>query len=495
MLLRFATPVACCLGLCLLGCQPAPDVPLSESGSTQVEHEEDGHEHTHADGGHEHSHVHGDHDHTHHAEADHAHHEDRSDAAHADGHDHAQPAATPDGTTSKTPVDALPTKVVLGEDVALYRGIPGEGPLTNDQIKAWLARPDVHETLEVELPLGLSLGASQITGLQENPLTRAKVELGRQLYFDGRLSSDSTISCASCHHPDTGYAAQTQFGVGVGGQEGNRNSPVSYNRILSGPQFWDGRAASLEEQAVGPIANPIEMANTHEVAVKTIGDIEGYKLQFDAVFGENSLNIDNVAKAIAAFERTLATGPSPYDYYAALKPFTEQFTKEELTELKDDDPELFAQYAALKQGADAHPMSESAVRGAELFFDKKSGCTQCHVGANFTDEKYHNLGVGMDAENPDLGRYEVTKDEKDKGAFKTPTVRNVALTAPYMHDGSQKTLEEVVEWYAKGGHPNQWLSEKVVKLDLTDQDKQDLVAFMKALTGPFPQVETDRLPQ
>ena len=391
--------------------------------------------------------------------------------------------------------DALPTEVTLG-DPSLTSGIPGEGPLTLEQIDAWLATPGVHETLDVSLPLGLSLGERQMVGLDENPLTRAKIELGRQLYFDGRLSSDGTISCASCHHPDTGYAAPTQFGIGVGSQTGNRNSPVSYNRILSGPQFWDGRAASLEEQAVGPIANPIEMANTHEAAVATIGEIPGYVAQFEAVFGDDSVNIDNVGKAIAAFERAVVTGPSPYDYRAALQPFLDQFPSEEdLADLKEDDPELYARYEELKADADAHPMSDSAIRGQQLFFSQEVNCTACHVGANFSDEKYHNLGVGMDREDVDIGRAAITGDDKDTGAFKTPTVRNVEFTAPYMHDGSQKTLEEVVEWYAKGGHPNPHLSEKIKKLELTDQDKADLVAFMKACSGPFPDVEQERLPE
>ena len=138
-------------------------------------------------------------------------------------------------------------------------------------------------------------------------------------------------------------------------------------------------------------------------------------------------------------------------------------------------------------------MSDSAKRGRDLFFGKAQ-CTACHAGANFTDEQYHNLGVGMDKEMPDLGRFDTTGEEKDKGAFKTPTVRNVVLSAPYMHDGSQATLEEVVEWYDKGGHPNPHLSEKVKKLDLTDEEKKDLVDFMKALTGEFPKVERGRLP-
>ncbi|MCA9025537.1 MAG: c-type cytochrome [Planctomycetaceae bacterium] len=384
---------------------------------------------------------------------------------------------------------------MLGDE-SLYAGVPGEGPLSVEEIKTWLATPGIHESLSVTLPLGLSLGQNEMKGLDVNPLTRAKIELGRQLYFDGRLSSDGTISCGSCHDPAQGWAAQTQFGVGVDGQTGNRNSPVSFNRILSGPQFWDGRAESLEAQAVGPIANPIEMANTHDAAVESVKNIEGYRLQFDAVFGEDSVNIDNVGKALATFERAIVTGPSPYDYYADLKPFLDQFPSEEdLADLKEDDPDLFAKYEAIKALSEEHPMSESAIRGRDLFFSDKANCTACHVGANFTDEKYHNLGVGMDAEEPDLGRFVVTGEEKDKGAFKTPTVRNVEFTAPYMHDGSQKTLEEVVEWYAKGGHPNEWLSDKIKKLDLTDQDKADLVAFMKSLSGPFPQIEQKRLPE
>jgi cytochrome c peroxidase len=403
------------------------------------------------------------------------------------------PATSPADIAAQSPAAALPTEVTLG-DPSLTSGIPGTGPLTVEQIQAWLATPGVHETLTVKLPLGLSKAQTQMVGPDANPLTRAKIELGRQLYFDKRLSSDSTISCASCHDPAQGYAAHTQFGVGVGGQMGGRNSPVSYNRILSGPQFWDGRASSLEEQAKGPIQNPIEMANTHDACIECLKGIEGYRLQFDAVFGTDSVNIDNVANAIASFERCLVTGPSPYDYHDALEPFL-KLTEEDLADLKEDDPETYARYELLQADTAAHPMSESAQRGQKLFFSQEVNCTACHVGANFTDEKYHNLGVGMDKEEPDLGRHTETKDEKDKGAFKTPTTRNVEHTAPYMHDGSQQTLEEVVEWYAKGGHANPYLDEKIKKLDLSAQDKADLVAFMKACSGPFPQVEQDRLPE
>ena len=406
------------------------------------------------------------------------------------------PTKEPAEEKPKAVEEPLSNAVTLG-DPLLTAGIPGEGDLTVGEIKSWLAKPGVHETLEIKLPKGLSLAEANIMGIKENPMTRAKIELGRQLYFDTRLSSDNTISCASCHAPDEGFARHTQFGVGVRDQKGDRNSPVSYNRIVSGPQFWDGRAASLEAQAVGPIANPIEMANTHEAAVKSIAGIEGYRLQFEAVFGKEGVTIDNVGKAIATFERAIVTGPSPYDYYEDLRKYLVGFpTKEELDELKEDDPDIYADYEKAKAASAAHPISESAIRGRALFFnEKKTNCTACHAGANFSDEKYHNLGVGMDKKEPDLGRFKVTKVEKDKGAFKTPTIRNVAETAPYMHDGSQKTLEEVVEWYAKGGHPNPQLSDKIKKLDLSKQDKADLVAFMKACSGPFPKINAGRLPK
>lgn len=393
---------------------------------------------------------------------------------------------------------ALYAETVTLGDSSLTAGIPGKGDLSVAELKKWLADPQNHETLEVELPEGLAAGASAIVIPEDNPLTRAKIELGRQLYFEKRLSSDGTISCASCHDPEQGWGAHTQFGVGVRGQEGGRNSPVSYNRILSSLQFWDGRADSLEAQAVGPIANPIEMANTHEQAVKTLQGIEGYKLQFEKIFPDKSVNIDNVGKAIAAFERTVVSGKSPADSFEDYRVFLTNFKSdiEDLKAFQEDDPDSYNEYMKRKKAFEETKMSESATRGREIFFDSNRGnCTACHVGANFTDEKYHNLGVGMDKEKPDLGRYEITKDEKDKGAFKTPTIRNVALTAPYMHDGSQKTLEEVVEWYAKGGHKNPNLSDKIKPLKLSDQDKKDLVAYMKSLTGPFPEIETGRLPK
>jgi cytochrome c peroxidase len=405
-------------------------------------------------------------------------------------------AAAAANVTGEELTDAQPAEEIDATEPSLTAGIAGEGPLTIADLEKWLASAKNHVALKPILPLGLRAGQDAIKGLDKNPLTRAKIELGRQLYFDQRLSADVSISCASCHIPEAGYAAHEQFGIGVKKQRGGRNSPVAYNRILSDLQFWDGRAATLEEQAKGPIANPIEMSNTHEACVATLRKVPGYVFQFNSIF-DDGLTIDNAARAMASFERVLVTGPAPWDLHKELADFEAAYAAdiEDLDAFKKEDAETYEQYVALKKAADASPISESALRGGTLFFSDKAGCTACHVGANFTDEQYHNLGVGMEVAEPDLGRFVVTKVEKDRGAFKTPTVRNVGMTAPYMHDGSQKTLEEVVEWYAKGGHPNQWLDAKVKKLELSDQDKKDLVAFMaEGLTGPLPQVERTRLP-
>ena len=262
----------------------------------------------------------------------------------------AAPSVTPESKPS-----TKPEPIKLG-DGALLGGIPGEGDLTVEEIETWVADPKNNVVLEPKLPLGLAAGASAITGIEENPLTRAKIELGRQLYFDTRLSVDDTISCASCHDPEFGFAKNTRFGVGVRKQEGGRNSPVAYNRILSGAQFWDGRAASLEDQAIGPMANPIEMGNTHEVVVKTISEIPGYQKQFEAIF-EDGPTIENAGRAIAAFERTLVTGPAPWDYYQELKNFERAYAAdiEDLDALQEEDEELYNDYMELKKASEAQP--------------------------------------------------------------------------------------------------------------------------------------------
>lgn len=382
---------------------------------------------------------------------------------------------------------ALPVRLGEGD---LLAGIPGEGPLSPSEVEAWLNEPANRRELVPVLPVGLDEGSLDIRGLDTNPLTRAKIELGRQLFFDTRLSRDGTVSCASCHDPDHGYAMPTRFGVGVGGQVGTRNSPTAANRILSAAQFWDGRAESLEAQAASPMSNPIEMGFTHEAVAAMVGEIEGYRLQFNALF-EDGVTIENLGLAIASFERALVSGPNAWDHHRRLRDFEAAF----MGELEDLDDELGAEYEALRIEAAEMPLSASAERGADLFFGE-AGCSQCHAGANLSDERFHNLGVGFDdsESTEDWGRFDVTRHEADRGAFKTPGLRNVAQTAPYMHDGSLDTLDEVVAWYAEGGRDNPHLSPLIEPLDLTASQQADLVAFLEALTGDWPAVETGRLP-
>ncbi len=293
----------------------------------------------------------------------------------------------------------------------------------------------------------------------DNPQTDAKTRLGAQLYFDGRLSADGTISCATCHDPRTGWANHNPVDTGIRGQKGGRNSGTILNAAYMKYQFWDGRAGSLEEQALGPIHNPIEMGETLENVVKKLQAIPGYSAQFKEVFG-GDVTADGIAKAIAAFERIVVSGPSPYDRYLA---------------------------------GERMAMSPAAIHGMNIFAGK-GHCIACHSGPTFSDQSFHNLGVGMDRANPDLGREAHTKNPYDRGKFKTPGLRNAALTYPYLHDGSAKTLMEVVELYDRGGVPNANLDPLVFPLRLTHQEKLDLVAFMEALTGTQPRVTPPVLP-
>ncbi len=303
----------------------------------------------------------------------------------------------------------------------------------------------------LKFPVGLQAESAVIPA--DNQLTLEKVRLGKRLFFDNRLSLDDSISCASCHLPEKAFADVGQFSEGVGGKKGDRNAPTLVNRVFSGAQFWDGRAASLEEQAIGPVQNPVEMAMP-DMAV-LVGRIENdaeYVKEFREAFpGEQVITGEQIGKAIASFERTILSGNSPYDRFVA---------------------------------GDPSAMGESAQRGMAIFKDVKRGnCETCHVSFNFTDENYNNIGVGMASEMPDLGRFRSSRLEGHQGAFKTPTLREVAATAPYMHDGSQRTLEEVVLFYEQGGHMNKWLSPKIRPFKLTSREREDLIAFMEALSG------------
>lgn len=312
-------------------------------------------------------------------------------------------------------------------------------------------------TFELKIPLGLDPDAVYIP--EDNPLTAEKVELGRKLYFDKRLSADNSVACATCHNPKFGFTDGQPVSTGIKGQKGGRSAPTVINRLFSKEQFWDGRAEDLEAQALGPIQNPIEMGNTLEGVVKKLNAIEGYRQEFRKVFGTD-VTAEGIAKAIASFERTVLSGNSPYDRFKA---------------------------------GDKKALSESAQRGLALFESKRVNCVTCHVGPNFTDEGFRNIGVGMDKIKPDLGRFEVTKRDADRGAFKTPTLREIARTAPYMHDGSLKTLLDVINFYDRGGIPNPYLSPDMKPLKLSEQEKADLVEFLKSLTGEMPEFKEPEL--
>ncbi len=378
--------------------------------------------------------------------------------------------------------------VALADDAATL-DVAKSGTLPLAEIQAMLADAKNHEPFVPGNPVGIAKLDGKIPA--DNPLTRAKVELGRQLYFDKRLSRDETVSCATCHDPAKGWTDQAPVSTGIDGQKGGRSAPTVMNRVLHPTQFWDGRAATLEEQALGPIGNPIEMGFSVEESVKLLDGIEGYRIQFEKVFG-GPASADGIAQAIASFERTIVTGASPWDLSERAKPWREA----DPDDLEEADLKMRAEIIA---AADAAPLSESAERGRVLFFGKAQ-CATCHTGENFTDELYYNLGIGWtgDAAKFDKGREDHTKAEKDRGAFRTPTVRNIRDTAPYMHDGSLKTLAEVVEHYAKGGTDNPWLAERmreIGELGLTEEEKADLVAFMRdGLQGAVTKVETPRLP-
>ncbi len=300
---------------------------------------------------------------------------------------------------------------------------------------------------EAAFPLGLD--AEEVRIPADNPPSADKVALGRALFFDPRLSRDDTIACATCHRPALAFTDGQPVSTGIGGQRGGRSAPTVINRVFATAQFWDGRAPSLEEQAKGPIVNPIEMGMPdHATLERKLNAIEGYRTWFQRVFASD-VTIDGVARAIASFERSVLSGNSALDRH----------------------------YDGV-EGA----LSPAAERGLKLF-KGDANCSKCHAGFNFTDEKYHNLGVGMDRPDADTGRQQVTGRVEDRGRFKTPTLREVAATAPYMHDGSLATLEAVIDFYDKGGIANPQLDKDMKKLNLSARQKADLLAFLRALSG------------
>ncbi|MCS6886219.1 MAG: cytochrome c peroxidase [Acidobacteriota bacterium] len=340
-------------------------------------------------------------------------------------------------------------------------------------------------SMNFQVPRGLPQDLWESLIPADNPLTPEKIALGEKLFFDKRLSADRTVSCATCHDPALGFADSNAVAVGVELKKGARNSPSIINAVFNELQFWDGRAPSLEEQAKLPLINPIEMGmKDHDAVVERVKEIPEYRVEFEKVFGSEGITIDTIVKAIAAFERVQLSGDAPFDRFIA---------------------------------GDASAISESAKRGWELF-NGKARCISCHAFNStnpfFSDFKFHNIGVAAKDRNfsqlarkaqqliaankdrqriqdelalspgfSELGRYLVTGEPRDIGAFKTSMLRDVELTAPYMHDGSEKTLLDVIKFYDRGGEVNPNLDGGMRPLKLTDQEMFDLVEFLKTLTS------------
>jgi cytochrome c peroxidase len=316
----------------------------------------------------------------------------------------------------------------------------------------------IGKLVAIEAPLGLP----PVPIPADNPPTAETIALGRRLFYDVKLSADDTLSCSSCHNPALDFTDGRRVAQGVRGQLGTRNTPTILNAAYNHTQFWDGRAPDLENQAGAPIENPLEMSQSHDAAVTKLNASPFYRREFANAFGPGPVTIRKAEMAVASFERTLISGNSAFDRY--------QF------------------------GGDKNAMSAAAIRGLAIFKDKQRGnCAVCHTiektYALFTDGKFHNLGDGMDTNGDliDLGRFEQSKSEADRGAFRTPTLRNIAKTGPYMHDGSKKTLKDVVDFYKGGGNSNPQLDKEIKELKLSGPDRADLVAFLEALTCQPPE--------
>ncbi len=274
-----------------------------------------------------------------------------------------------------------------------------------------------------------------------------RVGLGRRLFFDPILSVDRSIACSSCHDPSHGFADDEAVSTGVGGQETERNAPSLLNRAWGESFLWDGRFDALEDQVLQPIANEREMALPLDDAVERLGDDAEYRVAFERSFG-GPPSTERLAAALATFVRTLVLGDSPVDRFRA------------------------GRFAAL----------DAEERLGLWFFESRGKCWQCHSGPLFSDESFHNTGVAFDRTAADEGRFRVTGDDADRGRFKTPSLRGVARTAPYMHDGSLRTLEEVVEFYRRGGNANPRLDARMAPIDMSDRDARNLVRFLEALS-------------
>ena len=284
--------------------------------------------------------------------------------------------------------------------------------------------------LTLAIPLGLDL---YLPAPEENPLTIEKINLGRRLFFDRRLSVDGSISCATCHDPRRAFSNRRSISTGVFGRAGRRNAPAIINRAYGRTFFWDGRTTSLEDQVLKPIEDPAEMGSSADGAAARVG-----------------LTRSELARSLASYVRSILAGKSPFDRFVA---------------------------------GDHHALSPDEQAGLRLFRGK-ANCTACHIGPTLSDEQFHNTGVAWaEGRFQDDGRAGVTGRDPDRGAFRTPTLREVARTAPYMHDGSLRTLDDVIGFYDRGGRSNPGLDREIRPLHLTATEKRQLVALLRAFSG------------
>lgn len=292
---------------------------------------------------------------------------------------------------------------------------------------------------------------------KDNPVTQAKVELGFRLWFEPRLSGNNRMSCATCHSSIHGFSNDDVNAVGVNGQHGTRNVPTVYDAANGGSFFWDGRAASLEAQSVGPIQNPIEMASTLDAAVSKLQAVTYYPRKFQDTFG-TGVDARGIAMALASFERALRVRQTPYQRYLA---------------------------------GDKDALTAQQQQGLAIFASPRGRCVACHNGPTLTDGGFHNVGIDR---GTDHGRSAVTGRDADEGAFKTPTLVNVAQSGPYMHDGSLKTLADVVAYYNRGGNDTVNQDPRVRPMGLSADEQAALVAFLQANTAPDNLKELGQLP-
>ena len=299
---------------------------------------------------------------------------------------------------------------------------------------------------------------------KDNEPNAARINLGRHLFFDPRLSGEGNMSCGTCHNPGLGWSDGLATAKGIKSSILGRASSTIINSAYNTIMMWDGRKKDLEDQAMGPMEANLEMNMDTVRLFAWLNESPGYRKLFEAAYPGEAINAASLSMAIASFERTVVMNDSPFDRWLA---------------------------------GDAKAMTAQQVNGFDIFLDTNKGnCAACHSSPNFTDNGFHNIGLASWGNpNPDMGRYAQKPVSKMKGAFKTPQLRGIALTAPYFHDGSAKTLKDVIALYDKGGIATSNLDPNMKPLKLSEQDKEDLVAFLNSLTGTTPTISIPVLPQ